>query len=261
VGPATGNINFPGEIQIQGKVQTGFTVMGGLRVLVNGIVEEAIISSGNKVEVSGGIKGGGKGIVRARTKIEANFAEKVTLLAVNDINLNKGAAFCTIKTNGKLSVAADEGRLLGGVCQARKGISVANVGRENGTRTEISFGQDYLIKDRINETAEEIKKIKAALAGVDRKIKQGIQNPEALNQARIEKVRLMKILEGLRLKAFTLEEQFEEHHESEVRIWGTVYPGVVLESHGRYYEIILERKGVVFYFDRASGIIKEKPLN
>jgi hypothetical protein len=35
---------------------------------------------------------------------------------------------------------------------------------------------------------------------------------------------------------------------------------VIIESHDRYYEVSQTRSGVVFYFDRESGRIKEKPL-
>jgi uncharacterized protein (DUF342 family) len=70
----------------------------------------------------------------------------------------------------------------------------------------------------------------------------------------------MKLLEQHNLKVFTLREKFEEHHESEIQVRGNVYPGVVLESHGRYYEVNHMRGGVVFYFDSGTGQIKEKNI-
>ncbi|MDR2619396.1 MAG: FapA family protein [Treponema sp.] len=260
VGPATGNITFSGEIRIGGKVLPGFAVIGGLHVLVSGSAESALISAGGRAVVAQGIKGGGKGVVRAKTSIEAAFAEKATLMAVGDIKLKNGSVLSYIKTNGKLFVEAGKGKLLGGVCQARYGIDAANIGSETGGRTEISFGQDYLIKDQIGVTEEEISKTREALAKTDEKIKQSLKNPSALEAARMEKVGLMKKLEQLNLKIFTLNEKFEEYHESEIRIRGTIYPGVVIESHGRYYEVQQTRSQVVFYFDRESGRVKEKAL-
>ena len=260
VGPSTGNINFAGEVKINGNVLPGSTVVGGLQVHVTGIVEEAIVSSGARALITEGIRGGGKGIVRARTNIESEFTEKATLMAVGDIRLNTGSEFSVIKTNGRLLVLGSNGSIFGGVCQAKNGLSVSNLGNTTGSHTEISFGQDYLIKDQINETENKIYKAKTALAGIDDIINEGIEDTQALQKTRTEKVRLMKILEKLKRKAFFLEEKFEEHHESEVRIRGTVYPGVVLESHGRYFEITKTRKGVIFYFDRESGRIGEKPL-
>jgi uncharacterized protein (DUF342 family) len=77
---------------------------------------------------------------------------------------------------------------------------------------------------------------------------------------RAEKVRLMKIIEKNGIRLFTLREKFEEHHPSEIRIRGTIFPGVVMESHGRYYEVKQKRSQVVFFFDKEVGRIQEKPL-
>jgi uncharacterized protein (DUF342 family) len=258
VGPKTGAINFPGELTIRGNVLPGVTVIGGSEVFVAGTVKDAIVSSEGNVIISGGILG--HGIVRARTSIAADFAEKATLMAVGDIRLNK-ASFNTIKTNGKLFVDADDGTFLGGVCLTKHGINAANIGSEAGGRTQISFGQDYLIKDQINKADEKIDKAKTALTAIEEKINSSHKNPQVLEQASKEKVKLVKLLEQLRLKVFTLEEQFEVHHESELRIRGTIYPGVVIESHGRYYEVQQRREGVIFYFDTKSGRIKERALS
>ncbi|AEF81366.1 FapA family protein [Leadbettera azotonutricia] len=260
VGPATGSINFPGEVKISGKVLPGFAVIGGLSVFVGGVAEGALISSGGKATIAQGIKGGSKGVVRAHTAIEAAFSEKATLMSVGDIDLKNGSIISFIKTNGKLTIAAEKGKLIGGVCQARNGIDAANVGSETGGRTEISFGQDYLIKDQIEATEEQINKAKSDIAKVDVKIKVSIKNPESLERVRVVKVKLIKNLEQLNLKLFTLREKFEEHHESELRVRGTIYPGVVIESHGRYYEIKQSRSNVVFYFARDAGRIMEKAL-
>jgi uncharacterized protein (DUF342 family) len=260
VGPSTGNINFSGEVRISGKVSPGFAIIGGLHVLVDGTAEAALISAGGRVVVAQGIKGGGKGIVRARTTIEAAFSEKATLMAVGDIKLKNGSIESRIKTNGKLSIIAGNGRLMGGVCQARCGIDAADIGSEKVVRTEISFGQDYLIKDQIAATEEEIFKVKEELVKTDEKMKMVLKIPSALDAVRAEKIDLMKRLEQLRLKVFTLREKFEEHYDSEIRIRGTIHPGVIIESHDRYYEVHQTRSGVIFYFDRESGRIKEKTL-
>jgi uncharacterized protein (DUF342 family) len=258
VGPATGNIKFSGEIRITGKINPGFAVIADRNVLVAGAAESAMISSGGKVVVAQGINGEGKGIVRAKNTIEAGFAEKATLMAVEDICLKAGSVLCNIKTNGKLLITAETGKLAGGVCKARMGVDVTNIGHIKGNRTEISFGQNYLVQDQIEATEKEIEKVKAALVRIESQIRQAAGNTDLLDKARLEKVRLMKSLEQLNLKVFTLREKFEEHFDSEIRIRGTIYPGVVMESHNRYYEIIQARNHVVFYFDRDTGRIKAR---
>ncbi|MCL2319008.1 MAG: FapA family protein [Treponema sp.] len=261
VGPATGNIKFSGEIQISGNVLPGFVVMGGSHVTVGGIAEGAFISAGGKAMLALGIKGGGKGVVRARAGIETAFAERASVMAVGDIKLTKGSILSAIKTNGKLYISSASGKLSGGVCQARQGIDAGDIGSEKGVRTEISFGQDYLLKDQIGVCEEEIAKTRRSLSEIEEKVKSALQKKLPLSGDVLkEKIRLVKLLEQLNLKNFTLREKFEEHHESEICIRGTVFPGVVIESHDRYYEVQQKRSRVIFYFDRESGRIKERPL-
>ena len=265
VGPAGGNIRFSGEIRISGNVTSGGVVIGGSHVTVDGMAEGAFISAEGKATVALGFKGGGKGIIRARAGIETAFVERASVMAVGDIKLAKGSILSTIKTNGKLYISADTGKLSGGICQARLGIDAADIGSEKGIRTEISFGQDYLIKDQIAQCEEEIIKIRRSLSDTEEKVKAALGQKLPLSAAvgdavLKEKVRLVKFLEQLNLKVFTLREKFEEHHESEIRIRGAVFPGVVIESHDRYYEVQQKRSRVIFCFDRATGRIKEKPM-
>jgi uncharacterized protein (DUF342 family) len=260
VGPGTGNINFPGEVRIGGGILPGYAVVGGGDVLIAGAVEAALVSAGGKALISLGVIGSGKGIVRARQTIEASFVEKATLLAVGDIRIKNGCMQSQVKTNGKLRLLGDKGYLIGGVCRARAGVEAMNVGTERGTRTEISFGQDYLVKDQIEVSERELDRIKTALTETEKKIQAAVGSPFSLDNARAEKVKLMKLMEKHGMQLFTLREKFEEHHESEVRVRGNVFPGVVLESHGRYLEIKQKKGQVVFYFDREVGRILDKAL-
>jgi len=261
-GPSAGTINFSGEIRIKGNLLPGCAIIGGSHVTVEGLAEEALVSADGKAVVNLGIKGGDKGILRARAGIEAAFAERASLLAVGDITLKKGSIRSTIKTNGKLYISDDGGKLSGGICQARHGIDAMDVGSEKGVRTEISFGQDYIIKDQIITSEEEIVKLRRGLSEIEQKIKDALDKKLPIpGEVRTEKVRLVKLMEQLNLKIFALREKFEEHHESEVRVRGSIFPGVILESHDRYYEVKQKRNRVIFYFDRGTGSIKEKSLD
>lgn len=260
VGLSTGNINFPGEVRVSGSVKAGFAVIGGGDVSIGEVAEAALVSAGGKAVIGQGVIGGGKGVVRARRGIEAAFVEQATLLAVEDVRVKNGCLQCQVKTNGKLRLVGEKGHLIGGICRSRFGVEAVNIGSERGTRTEISFGQDYLVKDQIESIEREIDKMKAALAALEKKIQAMEGSGAKLDAARAEKVRWMKQMEKVGMKLFTLREKFEEHHESDVRVRGSVFPGVVMESHGRYFEVKQKKTGVVFFFDREVGRIQEKPL-
>jgi len=256
----TGNIQFSGEIRIAGNVFPGFSVVGGKDLHIGGRAEGALVSAGGKAVILQGIAGTGKTIIRARTRIETIFAERAILLAVEDIRIKNRCIACNVKTNGKLILSELEGILAGGVIRARHGISTAELGGDNYGDTQISFGQDYLIKDQIEAAEQELANINAALVKAEKDIQEAAGHPILLEAAGAEKVRLLKLREQNSLKLFTLREKFEEHHESAVTVKGTIHPGVVMESHGRYYEVTEKRKGVAFSFDQKTGRIVEKKL-
>ncbi|MDR2209915.1 MAG: FapA family protein [Spirochaetaceae bacterium] len=257
---AAENVRFPGEVRITGKVYPGCSVMGGKDIFIGGSVEGALVSSGGKAVIVQGINGRGKGVVRARTTIDTAFAEAATLLGVEDIRIVGRCISCQVKTNGRVLLTGENGRLAGGICRARRGIRAAELGDEKKGGAEISFGQDYLIQDQIEMAERELEKIRAALIKIEKTIQETPENSPLLGGARTEKVRILKLKEQYSLKIFTLREKFEEHHESEIAVKGIVHPGVVMESHGRYYEITEKRQGVVFWFNKETGRIMEKRL-
>lgn len=260
IGPSTGNLKFPGPVAINGSVLSSYAVIANGDVLINGSVEAALISADGAIKITEGIKGQKKATIRARTTIEAAFAEQTVLLAVEDIVLKNSAFMCNIKTNGKLQLLGEKGHLIGGACKARKGLEIQNLGSANGAKTIVSFGQDYLIKDAIESEEREIERVKTMILETDKIMKE--QEGTASNQDKIrqDKLRLMKILEKRSLRLFELREKFEEHYPGEIVIRGSIYNGVVLESHNRFHEIRQEKKQVVFYFDPQFGRILERPL-
>ena len=81
-----------------------------------------------------------------------------------------------------------------------------------------------------------------------------------MEKVRKAKLQALRILEKRSIRQFNLREKFEEHFPSEVVITGDVFPGVVFESHGRFYEVKSRKSGLIVYFDLETGSIREKPL-
>ncbi len=260
VGKESGNIKFSGTVKVGGYVQSGYVVMSQEDILVKDSVEASLLSAGGDIIIEKGIVGGDKAILRARKTIKASFAEQCTLLAIEDISFKRSCMRCSVKTNGKLNVLGDKGVILGGRIQTREGINTYNLGSEKEVKTMISFGQDYLIYDQIELEEKEVEKVKTRIAKLDLQLqkaeKQGI--PEQIHKMRSEKLKMMKIIEKRSMRVLMLRERFEEHHTSELLVRGKVFPGVILESHGRTHEVKEESANVTFYFDLETGHIKMK---
>jgi hypothetical protein len=260
IGPDTGNVNFPGSVAISGNVRSGYSVISGADIIIGGAVEAALVSAEGSVRVGEGVKGARRGTVRARKTIEAAFAEQAVVLAVEDVTLKSSALLCNIKTNGRLVLQGERGALIGGLCRARMGLEVQTLGSENGTRTQISFGQDYLVMDAIEAEEREIEKLKVMIIQTDRTMRKLEAEKATLDKIRQDKLKQLKLLEKRSLRIFELREKYEEHFTGEIMIRGTVHPGVILESHNRFHEVRQKKHRVVFSFDSMLGRIVERPL-
>ncbi len=262
VGPQTGNLKFPGSIVINGNVLTGYMVMATGNIAVGASVEAALVSADGAIKINEGIKGAGKGTIRAKKTIEAAFAEQAYLMAVGDIVLRNSALRCVIKTNSKLKLLGDKGNLIGGTTRSKLGIEANNIGSEKEIKTEISFGQDYLIKDAIEAEEKEIEKLKTMILQIDKAMREAEKTGGTqLAKLRQDKVKILKLLEHRSIRLIQLKEKFDAYIPAEIIVRNTLFPGVIIESHNRYYEVRQKRQKVIITFDPQSGKIIEKPLS
>ncbi|MGA2973813.1 MAG: flagellar assembly protein A [Spirochaetia bacterium] len=275
VGMATGNIKFPGNVKISGSVRSGFTVVAAGILEVGEGVEAALLSADGSIIVGLGIKGEGKAILRSKRDILSAFAEQAVLLSIGDVHLRGPCVRCQVKCNGRVLLDSEKGTLVGGEVRASRGAEVQNIGSPGGIRTVVSFGQDFLVKDQIEREEREVAALIKRVADLDaemfvleRRAAETVaaagaaagqsQAAVMLGRARAQKVQAMKLIEQRKLRLITLHDRYDEHVPSEIAVRGTVYPGVVLESHGRRWETRTEKKMITLHFDPTQGRIVEK---
>jgi len=260
INDTTGDLSFPGNLTVNGCIRKGRIVRATGAVTINGDAEAALVSADTTVTMNGGILGSGRGTVWAKQEIHLTFAENARVLAGGDISIANYCFQCTVKTNGTLFMTGNPAVLLGGNIRASKGVEVYELGSEKTIRTSISFGQNYLVSDQIEVCEKEVQKVKETIEKIDTEMKKPAATNPRIHELRRKKLELMKHNDKLTVRIFTLKEQFETHILSHIRVDNTVYPGVILESHGRYYEVREPRSHVIFFFDQTTGQITCTPI-
>ena len=259
---ATGNIRFPGTIQVEGSVLSRVVVDAGDGIEVKDVVQAALLTAGGNLSVGRGIKGEGRAVLRAQGALKTGYAEEANLLVTGNIVVGKALLNCRIKCNGKIVAPAADGRVLGGVLKLKEGMDTAVLGSERGLETHVSFGQDYLVENQIDGIQGELRKLQEFIARTDAMMadleKKGAKEP--LIQVRAKKVSALKLMNKKNLRLFLLREKYEQHFASEVRVRDTVWPGVTFESHGRILEVREPLRGVVVSFDREKGRLVKRPI-
>jgi uncharacterized protein (DUF342 family) len=232
VGPKSGNLKFPGEVLVQGGVEKGFYVMTGGFLRVAGPVQEALLSSEDGIALESAFRGNDKGVIRAKRDIQTPYVEKATILAVGNIIVGKATLNCKIKCSGVITQKDPKGTLVGGQIKTKLGLDVQNLGSAKAVSTFISFGQDYLIEDHVETQEKELDKIRTAIMKLDQ-LMPTLTRPEdkpKLFAARRKKVQAMKALEKKGIALINLRDKFEAHFKSAIKVHGTIYPGVTIES-------------------------------
>jgi uncharacterized protein (DUF342 family) len=264
VGLETGNIKFPGSIYITGSVLSGFVVIAGADLVIENLVEDALVSAEGSIIIKKGVKGSGKAILRAKKSIQCLFAENALILSNGDIDIKNFLLHCNIKCNGRLILGKEKGTIMGGTIRVKNGLELITLGSVSEIKTKICFGQDYLIADQIELQEKEIKKLGARALSIDALMKNQQKlksvDPEKLRKLREDKFHILKLMEKGSKRLFFLREKFEEHYPGEVIVKGTVYPGVTIESHGRSYEVKEQKTMVAFIFNPRLGRIEVRAL-
>lgn len=256
----TGDIVFPGSLELVGNIASGRSVKAGEKLTVTGSAAASLAYAEDSVRMNGGIKGTGRGTVWAKREIHITWAENARILAGQTVRVDKFCFQCTVKTNEQLLMKGLPGVLLGGNIRATKGIEVMELGSAKTIRTSISFGQNYLVSDKIEVSERELEQIRVTVEKIDAEMEKTPTTSPRIHELRRKKLELLKRKEKLTVRIFTLKEQFETHYISHIRVENTVYPGVVLESHGRYYEVREPKQHVVFIFDQTTGQIVCSPI-
>jgi uncharacterized protein (DUF342 family) len=138
VGFETGNINFPGPVEIGGGVRDRFVVRARGAVTVRKLVEAATIESQRDIVLERGAAGRETGMLRAERMVSSGYLEAVRVWCGQDCLVRHEITNCRVITRGMVRIPT--GTIRGGLVCAAKGIETAVSGSPQDVRTELVVG-------------------------------------------------------------------------------------------------------------------------
>lgn len=261
----TGNVRFIGNVVIHGNVPTGYEVVAGGDVKIDGLVEGAFIEAKGNVFVSGGITGGNRGRVRAGGNVQAAYLNQSDVVAEHDIIVHTSIHHSRVQAGG--SIICNHGHIIGGSLLCGKDIYVKDLGNRLYTKTELIIGynplleeREKMIKDELKEISENINKLNIIENRIleASKLRGSLSEKERaiIVKQRATKLQLTKELNDLNTQLIEIEEEKNEQSEGAVHINGTVYPNTVLRF-GKYSKTIqVEHSFVKFYLEEGEIIFQ-----
>ncbi|MEG1165911.1 MAG: FapA family protein, partial [Oscillospiraceae bacterium] len=137
VDAATGNILFVGSVHVKGDVASGFSVRAGGNIIVDGVVENAILVSGNNIIICGGVKGRGDDMLAAEGSARAPYIENARVRVKGDLYADS-ILNSRVESDRTVRVFGINGKLIGGVCTAGEAVCAKQIGNDANMLTLIN---------------------------------------------------------------------------------------------------------------------------
>ncbi|MDR3302611.1 MAG: FapA family protein [Spirochaetaceae bacterium] len=259
VGYETGNINFPGDVEMQGAVNDGFKLLvGGTLTAKETLDATDVIVQGN-LFVKGGMIGRGRSLVKVSGAIEARFIQGCRVACKKSISVTNDVVNSTLYTMESL-VAGDKGIIMGGEVFAFNSVCAGRIGKENSAQTKIHIGNDWTITQDIENNENTLRVIEAKLE----KVQVFLDMPN-LSEDKLAKVRDMKIrLENELAKCVKKQEDLNKRHiadnEAYLECSGIIAPGTLIEICGIEFIVSRALTRTRLVLDKETGRVLPLPL-
>jgi uncharacterized protein (DUF342 family) len=166
----TGNINFSGDVIVEGDVAEGYEVVAGGSIIIKGVVESCKIEAGGDVQIVKGVNGGEGSYIKVGGDLRSPYIEHAKVDVVGDITA-ESIIESEVTCEGDIDISnSGKGVLVGGNVNIKGNLVVKTLGNDNERVTNIRVvGVETGIQDEITSLAVEketalknIEKLKSA---------------------------------------------------------------------------------------------------
>ena len=263
---STGNIDFAGDVVIQGSVTEGFTVKAGGNVDIAGMVSGGSVEGVN-VTINQGVIGLNKVVIAATGSVVARFVENARISADQDIIIHDVVLHSHLNAGKKVRVEGRRGQIVGGVISAGDEIAAKTAGTTSATPTDLQAGVNPKLREEYLGLRKQLRTMESSLI----QLQKGLSTLKAMDQNQMtaeKKELLLKItraqfvtmgqVETMRKRMMEVEATYEELKSGQIRIADYVYPGVKITIGSLVKPLQEEMRFVTFY--AADGEIRFRPF-
>ena len=191
---SVGNIDYAGDLIINGDVREGFSVKCEGNLKINGLSESAEIIAGGDIYIEKGMFGGSGGSISSGGNLNCKYLENCRVEIKGNLRADQ-ILRCTVTADGLVDVCGSKGRIIGGNISGGKGIRANFIGTQSGMGSHVVLTAG-MVSVYMKQRAEKV----ADLNEIDENISKLVKNigflevkKESLNQVQ------MALLEKLEL--------------------------------------------------------------
>ncbi|MDB5105440.1 MAG: hypothetical protein JWP91_3129 [Fibrobacteres bacterium] len=263
----TGNIAFPGSVEIFGDVRDNLEIKAKGDVEISGVVENGSIVSEGAIVVKGGFTGSGKGVIKSKlSSVSIGFIRNQRIESHSDIivyNEVVNAQLCAMKS---ITMKTLGNSVVGGHLLAYTGIEIYNAGSRTGVKTILEVGKDFEVELELNRKKAAFKEVETDLAfleimaaklqglirwGTD--VKGDIRLLEQRSRGVTQILKPMR--ESLAAEVRALEARLYNPGDCFIWVKGEAFPGTILRFQDRNLILKASAQGKRWRFKGNSGAV------
>jgi uncharacterized protein (DUF342 family) len=270
---SVGNVVFCGKsLVVNGEVLPGFELKCRGDIRVKGLVNNARLLVGGKLEVSGGIIGEDADI-KVKDDAKVHFMENVGFFETRgSLTITDYIVQGNIMVRRNLTALDGKGAVIGGNYVLGGSMHVKELGSDAEVVTEVTVGLDHELNVRKKKLEAEKEfwpaKMNELLKNIgslnEMKKKEGPSFPEDKKKLLLKLNKMMpEVMEKtneLTEKEARLDDDLLKATEESIYVYGTAYPGIYAKIGNAARSITDEESSVVIEFQKSTGKIHVRSI-
>jgi uncharacterized protein (DUF342 family) len=250
---STGNITFPGDIILQGKIADGFKIYSGGSLVASDVVDVTEIVCKKDIIAQSGIEGRSKGAMRIGGNLTAKYIQNCRVAVRGDLHVSGSIVQSKIYSMGTIQMG-ETGKLVGSECIVIGSVQALDIGSPRGARTYIRCGTDFTVQQELDIANDQIKQITLALQKAE-----AMHEEEPLPDIAKAILDMKAKKEEIANKILVSLPKIDRNDRAVIEVHGTIYPGAEIEICHVPYKVLKAQKQVVFRLDKERGAIVAEP--
>ena len=268
VGPATGSVDFAGDVTISGSIVSTYNVKASGSINVGGVIEASIIEAGGDIVIRQGIKGlsaSGKMscIVKAGGNVTAKFIENAIVHASGTVR-SDAILHSEVYAGDSVVASGKKGKITGGRIRALHEISCIDVGSRHNSNNTTTF--EVGVQPGVREGSQRVKKemdvLEKELSECNILIKE-LAATQPLSQNQLLRLKTLSDtkkdleirLEPLRAEYEKFQAQMVNARQGRVHVKSYMNPTVSMTIGGLTEHYTTEYSNATFAYRDGEGIV------
>jgi uncharacterized protein (DUF342 family) len=242
----TGNINFSGDVSIEGDICDGFSVNSGGNVIVKGVVEDAAINAAGNVHISNGINGGGDNKIIVGGDLRCKYIEHANIHVDGNIYVDY-IIDSKVTCMGNIVLSGSRELIIGGEIKVLGELLAKDIGSPSERTTKIEMiGIKIIDKDKIlmlSKERDELKKRQQTIVESAMKLSKNRMSSEDDIAEKIAMVKKQSLIIKDRIELLN-----NQIHQLENE-WSMEYPGSISCKRRLYQGVKISFGEERFHFE------------